>query len=83
MKIRHEHSGYFGPAPHNLTSLDREAVEGFTFFLSVAGKPDEQDAPYRHLARYWYEGLLTPAEGRRIREEESEKRTKIESAGEA
>lgn len=52
--------------PDDLSPFDREAVEGFRFFLKVAGSPNATDAPNRQLARDWYEGLLTPLEGNRI-----------------
>ncbi len=74
MNIQHIDRNYFPlwVMDKDLTPQDREAVEGFAFFLSVAEKPGDKDAPYRHLARGWYEGLLTVDEGKRIRDEENE-----------
>jgi hypothetical protein len=55
--------------PEDLSPFDREQVEGFRFFLSVAGGPSDHHAPHRQLARDWYNGLLTVREGNRIVEE--------------
>lgn len=49
-----------------LTPQDRVAVDDFKFFLKIAGKPSDMNAPHRWIASAWYQGFITIDEGKRL-----------------
>lgn len=57
-----------GQQGDHLSVADQQVVEEFAQFLTWAGPAQQEHAPFRHLAAYWYDGLLTIKEGRLIEE---------------
>ena len=62
--------------PKGISEADEQIVKDFHQFLQWAGPviATREKAPFRHLAHFWLDGLMTIEEGQRIEAIERERR---------